>query len=130
MAIAIVKNDNKLLLRQTDPAHNPYSEPWALFGGRLEGEGDVTTLLNKELKERWNFQVEITERLWWDEDIKADHDGETKRFIYIDAICTITSGEPHPKNMNENIEWVNVDELKNYQLNPPTRTVLQKLKLI
>jgi len=131
MAIAVVKDDNgRILLRKTDPAKNPYQEPWALFGGQIDGDGTVQDLLNKELRERWNFSVSITERLWWDEDIKADHDGEEKRFIYVDATCTITSGNPSPVNESESLEWVAVSDLSGYQLNPPTRVLLKRLQYI
>lgn len=37
-AVAVVKNGDKILLRKMDPARNPYNEPWALFGGRVEEE--------------------------------------------------------------------------------------------
>lgn len=131
MAIAVVKNeDDKLLLRQTDPNKNPYQQPWALFGGRIEGEGTVQDLLNKELVARWNFSVIINDKLWWDEDIKTDHDGEEKRFIYIDAICTISDGEPKPINEHESLEWVAVGGLGKYELNPPTQTLLKRLHYI
>jgi ADP-ribose pyrophosphatase YjhB (NUDIX family) len=126
MAIAVVKDGDQLLLRKTDPNRNPYREPWALVGGRLEGDGTVTELLNQELSERWNFTVSIAERLWWDEDIKTDHDGEEKRFIYIDALCVLAGGEPQPVNQNEEIVWVNVDQLSDYELNPPTAVLLKR----
>ena len=61
MAIAVVKDEqDKLLLRKTGPGRNPYQQPWAFFGGRIEGDGIVQELLNKELMERWNFSVTIT----------------------------------------------------------------------
>lgn len=128
MAIAVVKDiDGRLLLRKTDPERNPYEEPWALFGGRIEGDGKVQDLLNKELTERWNFSVTIVEKPWWDEDIKVDHDNEEKRFVYIDAICSIANGEPKPINVNESLEWVAIDQLASYELNPPTYTLLERL---
>lgn len=130
MAIAVVRSDNKLLLRKTDPNKNPYKEPWALFGGRLDGDGTVTELLNQELSERWNFTVSMTERLWWNEDIKADHDGEEKRFVYIDALCQLETGNPHPTNQNEELSWVPIDQLSEYQLNPPTKILLKRLNYI
>lgn len=130
MAIAVVKDADKLLLRKTDKEKNPYKEPWALFGGRIEGEGTVQDLLNKELTERWNFSVNIVEKLWWDEDIKVDHDNEKKRFVYIDAICSITNGKPKPANVNESLEWVAIDQLANYKLNPPTHKLLKRLGYI
>lgn len=131
MAIAIIEDSNKrLLLRKTDPSKNPYREPWALFGGRIEGDGTVTDLLNNELLQRWNFTVSITEKLWWDEDIKIDHDGEKKRFVYIDALCTIIDGNPAPLNKNEELHWVALRDLGDYALNPPTRVLLGRLGYI
>lgn len=130
MAIAVVKDNQKILLRKTDPEKNPYDEPWALFGGRIEGEDTIENLLNKELGERWNFTVTIDEKLWWDEDVKTDHDGEEKRFIYLDALCNISEGEPAPVNPDERTEWITIADLKEYELNPPTKALLTKLNLI
>ena len=130
MAVAVVQGQDKILLRKMDPAKSPYKELWALFGGRINGEGAVQESLNKELKERWNFEVSIGNKLWWDEEIKIDHDGEEKRFVYLDASCEIKAGEPNPVNKNETLEWVALGQLKNYDLNPPTRTLLKKLEYV
>ena len=127
MVIAIIKDGDKILLRKVDPAKNPYKEPWALFGGRLEGDGTANELLNIELKNRWDMIVSIDEKLWWDEEVKADHDGEMKRFIYLDALCSIASGSITPSNKNEQLKWVKLSDLHTYQLNPPSITVLTKL---
>lgn len=113
-----------------DPAKSPYKELWALFGGRIDGEGSVQDLLNKELEARWNFKVRISENLWWDEEIKVDHDNEEKRFVYIDAICEINTGEPRPVNDNEILKWVAPRELEDYDLNPPTKTLLKRLEYL
>lgn len=130
MAIAVVKKDDSILLRKTDPEKNPYDQPWALFGGRIEGEGAVQDSLNTELSARWNFTASITEKLWWDEDVKADHDGEVKRFLYVDALCEISEGIPAPVNTNEELAWVATNDLAGYDLNPPTKTLMEKLGYI
>jgi ADP-ribose pyrophosphatase YjhB (NUDIX family) len=127
MAIAVIKQDNKLLLRKFDPARNPYKEPWGLFGGRLEGEGGVEEMMNRELKERWNMTVRINEQLAWDEDQKKDHDGEMKRFLYLDARCELSSGEPKPANPNEELQWVDIEKLGEYQHVPPGVRLFKKL---
>ena len=128
MPVAVVKDGDKILLRKMDPAKSPYKEPWALFGGRIEdNNGDVIDSLNKELTSRWNFTVSIVEKLWWDEETKNDHDGEEKRFIYLDAICEIAGGEPSPVNSNEVLEWVSIEDLHNYDINPPTKILLERL---
>lgn len=125
--VAVVKNEESILLRKMDPAKSPYKELWALFGGRVEGPGDVVESLNKELRARWNFTVSITEKLWWDEETKVDHDGEEKRFIYLDAICIVQDGRPSPVNENETLEWVPISKLLEYDINPPTKTFLLRL---
>jgi ADP-ribose pyrophosphatase YjhB (NUDIX family) len=130
MAIAVIKDGGKILLRKFDPAKNPYQEPWGLFGGRLEGNGTVTEMLNRELSERWNMTVRITDQLTWDEDQKFDHDGEEKRFLHLDAIAEITSGDPNPKNPNEELKWVRIADLGGYEQVPPGVRLFKKLGYI
>lgn len=130
MAVAIIRHEDRVLLRKMDPAKNPYTQPWALFGGRLDGDGAVEDVMNIELNNRWNMKVAITERLYWDEEQKVDNDGEEKRFVYLDALCRIVSGDARPINPNEELLWVNVSDLKQYELNPPTKKVLKKLGYI
>lgn len=127
MPIAVVKKEDQILIRKMDPEKSPYAELWALFGGRVEGNDSILDALNRELSDRWNFTVSITEKLWWNEEIKVDHDGEEKRFIYLDVLCSIADGEPKPINENELLQWVLVSELNQYDVNPPTRTLLAKL---
>jgi len=127
MPIAVVKKEDRILIRKMDPEKSPYAELWALFGGRVEGNDSILDALNRELSDRWNFTVSITEKLWWNEEIKVDHDGEEKRFIYLDVLCSIADGEPRPINENELLQWVLVSELNQYDVNPPTRTLLAKL---
>lgn len=127
MAIAVIKKDNQILIRKFDPEKNPYKEPWGLFGGRLEGDGTVVELLNKELKERWNMSVRINEQLTWDEDQKVDHDGEEKRFIYLDVLCELSEGDPKPVNPIEELKWVDIDKLSEYQQVPPGVKLFKKL---
>lgn len=127
MPVAVVKDGDTVLLRKMDPAKSPYDQLWALFGGRVESESSVNEALNKELMNRWSFSVNIVEKLWWDEEIKVDHDGEEKRFVYLDAICDIAGGTPHPVNQNETLEWVGINDLRNYDINPPTKTLLTRI---
>lgn len=127
MPVAVVKDENKILLRKMDPAKSPYKELWALFGGRVEGNDSIGEALNRELTARWKFSVTISEKLWWNEEIKVDHDSQEKHFIYLDTICSIEDGTPNPTNDNETLEWVTITELKNYDINPPTKTLLKRL---
>lgn len=127
MPVAVVKDGDNVLLRKMDPAKSPYDQLWALFGGRVESESSVNEALNKELMNRWNFSVSIVEKLWWDEEIKVDHDGKEKRFVYLDATCNITEGNPDLVNQNETLEWVSINDLRKYDINPPTKTLLTRI---
>jgi hypothetical protein len=84
-------------------------------------------MLNRELQARWNMTVRITQGLGWDEDVKNDHDGEQKRFIYLDAMCELASGEPHPTNPNEELKWVDIKDLPDYEHVPPSEKLFRKL---
>lgn len=127
MAIAVIRKNDQVLIRKFDPAKNPYKEPWGLFGGRLEGDGTVVEMLNRELNERWNMTVTISDQLTWDEEQKTDHDGEEKRFIYLDALCDLGDGNPKSANPNEELLWVDRTVLHEYQLNPPSAKLLKRL---
>lgn len=127
MAIAVIKKDDQILIRKFDPAKNPYKEPWGLFGGRLEGNGTIVEMLNRELQERWGMTVTIAQQLTWDEEQKTDHDGEAKHFIYLDALCELASGEPEPVNPNEELKWVPVSKLGEYSQIPPGVRLFKKL---
>ena len=126
MAVAVVRDGDKVLLRKMNPQKSPYKELWALFGGRIVGDGSVVDALNSELSARWGFTVRVDKKLWWDEEIKVDHDGEEKRFIYLDVICSVLSGDPRPDE-GELLEWVLNVEAEKYDLNPPTRILLNRL---
>ena len=127
MPVAVIKNEDKVLLRKMDPAKSPYKELWALFGGRVDGGESIVDALNKELLNRWHFTVSITEKLWWNEETKVDHDEAEKRFVYLNVLCSIAGGEPKPVNENELLVWAPVGELKQYDLNPPPRMLLTRL---
>ena len=128
MVVAVIKRNEQILLRKTDPSRNPYQEPWALFGGQIIGDNALSDEMNNDFRKRWDMSVRIVDRLWWDEDVKSDHDGEEKRFIYLDVLAELNQTyEPSPTNPNEVLEWVNIVDLEAYDLNPPTKTVLSKL---
>lgn len=127
MPVAVIKNKDKVLLRKMDPEKSPYKELWALFGGRVDSGGLIVDALNKELSNRWNFTVSIAEKLWWNEETKVDHDEVEKRFVYLNVLCDIIGGEPKPVNGNELLVWVSMSDLKQYDLNPPTRALLARL---
>jgi ADP-ribose pyrophosphatase YjhB (NUDIX family) len=130
MAVAVIKKNDQILIRRFDPSKNPYQEPWGLFGGRIDGDGDVAEGLNRELQERWNMTVNIARRIGWDQEQKIDHDDEKKRFIYLDALCELASGDPKSTNPNEELRWVNLSELHDYLLNPPSAKLLTELGYI
>lgn len=130
MAVAVIEKGDQILIRKFDPARNPYQEPWGLFGGRLEGDGDVVEALNHELQERWNVTVSIARRVGWDQEQKIDHDNEKKRFIYLDALCNLETGDPKSTNPNEELKWVSITDLHNYELNPPSTNLLKDLGFI
>lgn len=74
--------------------------------------------------------VSIDKRVGWDQEQKVDHDDEEKRFIYLDALCNLETGDPKSTNPNEELKWVNAADLHSYELNPPSAKLLKELEFI
>lgn len=131
MPIAVVRQNDQILLRKMNPEKSPYDELWALFGGRIDNlDKDIIDTLNTDLRNRWNFTVNMKEKLWWDQETKPDNDSETKRFIYLDMLCELATGTPQSTDEKEEIEWVDTVKLAEYDLNPPTKLLLGRMGII
>ncbi|MES3031504.1 MAG: hypothetical protein V4697_03805 [Patescibacteria group bacterium] len=125
MAIAVVKDGDKVLLRKKPAGSLPYAETWYLFG--VEVQEDEQASIKNYLKNIVGIEVEVGEIVGQDKEIKADHDGVVKEFEYIDIVCSYKGGEPKLIPGAEKMEWVQKDKLKEYDLVPPSVKLFKKL---
>ena len=119
LTIAVIKKDNSILMRKKPAGSLPYKETWYLFGAESDIKGWV--------KEQTGIEILVGEEFDQDSEVKADHDGVVKQFIYIDVMCEYVGGELTPGEGIETLKWIPISELKNYDIVPPSVKLFKKL---
>lgn len=127
LVIGIIRKGNKILLRKKPEGSPPYKETWYLFGGELKGNTTPEKAIQNQLKKQAGIKIKMTRQLSWDAEVKEDHDGERKLFVYLDCLCECLSGKLQPAEGIERLEWVDIKELSKYDHVPPSRKLLKKL---
>jgi 8-oxo-dGTP pyrophosphatase MutT (NUDIX family) len=127
LVIGVVKKGDAVLMRKKPDGSLPYKETWYLFGGEALPGGTPEEAIVNEVKAKSGVDVEVSEKILWDTEVKNDLDGEEKFFIYLDTICNYLGGELKPSADIERLEWVPISELQNYDLVPPSRELFEKL---
>ena len=130
LIIAIVQKGNQVLLRKKPDGSPPYKETWYLFGGELLAGSNPEEILQETLKKQADINIKLVKELGWDTEIKNDHDGIEKMFVYLDTLCEYVDGELSPAPEIEKLEWVEIDKLKDYDLVPPSIKLFSKLGYI
>ena len=127
--IAIIEHDGKILMRRKQP-NMPYKETWYLFGGEVTDGATPEQATQEIVKKQAGIDIKAKQKLWWDSEIKIDHDGEEKFFIYLDSLYSYAGGELEKGKGVEELAWIPIDELGNYDIVPPSRIVYERLGYI
>lgn len=131
IVVGLIKKDNQILLGQKSPGKGPYPDTWHIPGGgvNLEKE-DCEQALIREIKEETGLKVKNVEKVAWDTDIEPDKNGEQTYYIFLQYSCDYESGEIIAGDDMHHFEWVDLANISDYNLNKPTRTLLEKINLI
>lgn len=125
LAIALIKNNDKILFRKKPQGSPPYRETWYMFGVDLNSP-DWQTLLASSVKSQTGINITVEKTLGWDTEIKPDAAGEQTFYVYVDCLCGYKDGELKPGPGIEKLAWVPVNELKNYDIVPPSIKLLTR----
>lgn len=124
---AVVICDGKILLekRRNDPGKGK----WSIPGGLVElGEGTEETVI-REVKEETGLDVEKPEHLDVVDNIDFDENGKVKyHFIIIDYFVRLRGGEVKAESDAEELRWVPLGEVEDYDLTRTIRSFFQRNK--
>ncbi|MFQ5648234.1 MAG: NUDIX domain-containing protein [Candidatus Aenigmatarchaeota archaeon] len=81
----------------------------------------------REIREETGLEVKNVKKAAWDTDIEPIKNGMETYYIFLQYICEHAGGELRAGGDMHHFEWVDVNNLSNYNLNKPTRILLQKL---
>ncbi len=76
------------------------------------------------------IEITLQEKLHWETEIKIDHDGREKQFIYLYADFVYIKNEIILPKELEKIEWISKEIAKNLDIVPPSRKFLSKINLL
>ena len=127
LVIAIIQRDGKVLMRKKPDGSPPYAETWYLFGAELIAGVSPGQAIQEHVKQQTGIDIVVNQKFSWDTEIKSDLDGVEKQFIYLDVMCDYIGGELVPIPGIEKLEWVNKNDLNQYDIVPPSVEVFKKL---
>ena len=127
LLMAVIKKDTAVLMRKKPAGSPPYSETWYLFGCEKDPMKDDTETLAEYLFNTLGIVVNNFSETGQEGEIKEDHDGITKQFVYINFTCTYKAGEIKTPAGLEKVAWILKDELARYDIVPPAIILLRAI---
>ncbi len=128
LIIAVIENGDEILMRKKPNGSEPHKETWYLFGcERVPNQDDAITLWSY-LKIELCIDVDVSKELIPPAfEIKKDHDGIEKNFIYLNMLCQYLNGTPKVPAGAERVEWIPKSRLKDYDIVPPSVALFKNL---
>jgi mutator protein MutT len=124
---AVVIRDGKILLekRRNDPGKGK----WSIPGGVVELGENVNETVVREVKEETGLVVEKPEPIDVVDNVSLDKDGRIKyHFVIIDFLVKLKGGTPKAASDAEEVRWVALDEVEEYDLTIAFREFLTRNK--
>ncbi len=97
---------------------------WEFPGGKIETGETVEECIIREIREELAIEITVGDRL-----ISIDHTYPTFHLKLIVHHCQHLSGIPQPIE-SEEIRWINVGDLGNYQFPAANIAIIQALQLV
>lgn len=127
LIIGNILKENSVLMRKKFAGSPPYQQTWYSFGAELVPGEDPAETFRKYIKSFTGINISPVHNFFWDTEIKKDHDGIEKHFVYLDLECEYISGEPFIPEGHEKIEWIPMEKLSTIDVVPPSVMMFKKL---
>jgi 8-oxo-dGTP diphosphatase len=125
VAIGILINENNEILIEKNSTSTHFKGLWQFPGGKLEQNETPYVALERELKEELNIKTNkehASPILFVEYELKDIE----KQYVLFFYICKKWDGEIN-NNLNQEIKWVSLEDLKNMPILPYNKPVINKL---
>lgn len=130
LIIGNIIKGNSVLMRKKFAGSEPYQETWYSFGVEFVPGEDPGEVFKKYTKGFTGIDISPVRSFFWDAEIKKDHDGIEKQFIYLNLECEYISGKPTIPKDYEKIEWIPIEKLSTIDIVPPSVIMFKKLRYL
>ena len=128
IVVGLIKKGDQLLLGQKPPGKGPYPDTWHLPGGGINlDEENAEEAILREIQEETGLTVNNLKKIAWDTDVEPNKHGEPTYYIFLQYSCEYEDGALLPGDDMHHFEWVEIKKVSAYNLNKPTKILLEKL---
>jgi len=121
VAAGLVFKQGRLLITQRNESDH-LGGMWEFPGGKIEPGETFEQCLCRELREELEIDVEVSELVE-----TISHQYPERKVLIKFFRCNIILGEPKLLDC-QNLEWVEVDELDNYEFPPADAQLIERLR--
>lgn len=129
--MGVIEKDDCILLGKKPDGVGPYPDTWHIPGGGVDLEKETTEeALRREVLEEAGIEIDNIESVGFDEDYENNKHGEKTHYVFLDFKAVCSSRDIKAGDDMRSLQWVKKNELKNYNLNKPTKKLLNKLGFV
>ena len=122
---AVILDHGKLLKRGNEPAKGK----WSIPGGVVELGESLEDAVIRETKEETCLDVEAPRLIDVVYQVDLDEEGKVKyHFVIVDYFVTVKDGTAKAASDADELQWVALEEVENYNLTASFRRFFQKNK--
>jgi 8-oxo-dGTP diphosphatase len=124
IGVAVIWDQAGQILIDRRKASGTMGGLWEFPGGKIEPGETVVECISREIREELAIEVTVGEQL-----ILIDHTYPTFHLTLTVHHCQHVSGIPQPIE-SEEIRWVNISDLGNYEFPAANIAIIQALQLV
>ncbi|MGF1541150.1 MAG: 8-oxo-dGTP diphosphatase MutT [Pleurocapsa sp.] len=122
IGVAVISNQQGFILIDRRKPQGEMGGLWEFPGGKIEANETVEECIAREIREELAIEVAVGDRL-----IEINHTYNTFKVTLFVHSCQYVSGQPQPIECEE-IRWVNLKELSNYQFPQANSQIIHTLQ--
>jgi 8-oxo-dGTP diphosphatase len=124
---AVILDHKKLLLEKR--GNEPAKGKWSIPGGVVELGESLEDAVIRETKEETCLDVEASRLIDVVHQVDLDEEGRVKyHFVIVDYFVTVKGGTAKADSDADELQWVALEEVENYNLTASFRRFFQKNK--
>ena len=122
IGVACIFRDKKVLI-QTRPKGKSFAGKWEFPGGKIEEGERARDCAAREIEEELGAKIKVGNMFF-----KNVHHFDTVVLVLLFHKCKLIENEEPSPQENQEIQWISVEQFKDFKFLPTNKKILNKLK--